>query len=669
MGLLDDTHLGTLLPENIAQGPAPSIWDSAKTAFQSSIHLDNLSVYQGDIADRFNAEMARTGVTQGQAETGVPAVANALHQLSGEEVPWYLSGYSSSRTNDMVALDEQVRAAGGKGLVELSQEVRKARRELEQQRAMDAQLAPSSLGSPTTWPRFFARLGGSMVGFSANPLQAATLGFGGFGSSVAKRIATEAAVVGATNAGIAAIGNTQRRILGEQQQSVTTAFVEGATMGLVFRGLAETGSALLNRWRPQETAPIQIPADLPHPDLVAARYAMDLHTAFQEANPYRNGAPGTKQFVADLNQITADLGLKTDTAVARFMEPMRIDADTGLINRTPEELAVMRDHPETMARLKAAQVELQTYHENRQLMLEHLDEQQRLPYLSEVLGVIGSKDAGRVADAEAVLSNKLYTDRIPALEARGGAVPELQAMQRAKEIIDQALAKYFPPRTVRETIPNKVADNGIVVEGGVPYRPPETVVTKELPGTQFGGKSWETRGILTREEMAKIFREYQAGATRKLQEHFEEYQRLAAEQATKAEHAAIVSRWNEALKLQDASKIWRAAHIPELGRLPMEEVGKMLDSAEGHVANAVEKAVETLTAKLEETTNELGKVEQVKVAHPDYVELPGGRKIPSDLPMRLLDENGVERVTTVGELAKELEADKSMLDSMRVCSL
>lgn len=246
-------------------------------------------------------------------------------------------------------------------LEQIMQQAVKARGEVDQR----VEQVSETSGFAGTLGRFVGGVEGS---FSLrDPVQLGTLFAGGFGRTVAMRIGTEMAVNAAAEGAIVSQTiNPRRQALGEPEQSVfTSALVAGLGAG-VLRGGAE-GLGVLARHTLAKASIGELNLDFrdeqlasmfrvapESPDARAGLHLVEGQQLFDHANPYGETEVGMRRFTGEVTDIYSASNGKTDTAVARFMQPEPFTLDN-----IDFELQVVREQqPELYGVLEQATARL-----------------------------------------------------------------------------------------------------------------------------------------------------------------------------------------------------------------------------------------------------------------------------------------------------------------------
>lgn len=210
------------------------------------------------------------------------------------------------------------------------------------------------------WGGTFGGIAGGIAGsFSArDPLNIITAPFGGFGKSVAMRLATEAAVVGGTEYGVQKLSvQPTQRLLGEPESNAALqALIVGAGAGVLrggFEGISALVSRALRRGEPLTDGQLRelFENQQQSPRARAGLSLLDDAEQFHAANPYSPSTVGLRQFNEDLADISNLMSGKTETAVARFLPEREFTID----NLDFDTATVKEQNPLVFARVEETQ--------------------------------------------------------------------------------------------------------------------------------------------------------------------------------------------------------------------------------------------------------------------------------------------------------------------------
>jgi hypothetical protein len=181
---------------------------------------------------------------------------------------------------------------------------------------------------------WFGRLAGGVTSAFTDPAQVPTLLAGGFGKTVAMRLATGVAANAAVAAGIQGeFANQQHQLLGEPQGSVGEAALYGGLAGLVIGGAHEGLGALAHTALAKAQLPdVHFNFDDPQlrsmfneaPDSPVSRAgieALNDNVHFEASNPYPDTEAGLRRFTGEAADIVGAFG-GTSTAIGRFLPPL-----------------------------------------------------------------------------------------------------------------------------------------------------------------------------------------------------------------------------------------------------------------------------------------------------------------------------------------------------------
>ncbi len=209
--------------------------------------------------------------------------------------------------------------------------------------------------------QFVGAVGGSFS--ERDPLLLGTLGFGGFGKTVAARIATEMGAIGAVEA-VQQYGAVEptRALLGEEPGSpLLNVGLAMAGAGLLRGGVEGLGKFVDNRRLSPQLDELELTNEMrlafeampQSPSARAGLHLLDAQADFTKANPYGQSEPATRRFIAELEDVQRVMS-GTETAVGRFLPEMPIDTQ----KLDADSLIVQAERPEIYTRLTEAQTRL-----------------------------------------------------------------------------------------------------------------------------------------------------------------------------------------------------------------------------------------------------------------------------------------------------------------------
>lgn len=208
---------------------------------------------------------------------------------------------------------------------EVLEEVMQMRREVEGRTALAGETA--SFGGAVG--QFIGAIAGSFS--MRDPLLVATLPVGGFGRTIAARIATEAGVIGAVE-GVSQFGKVEptREMLGEPEGSPFLNVLTAAAGGAVIRGGLEGLGVLARRLAPKQRQQMDVDFEdaqlrqmfennLNDPNMRAGATILNDAVRLEQASPYGASPTGMARFVAELDDVRRVLGGEPATAIGRVL--------------------------------------------------------------------------------------------------------------------------------------------------------------------------------------------------------------------------------------------------------------------------------------------------------------------------------------------------------------
>ena len=586
---------------------------------QYRVAVDNTTAsFNKSINEEFQKSIAQiSGMPGGPQPYEANVTDQALHSITGMPLPWYASAVQATglgdyqdETNKVIAVNNYIKSlknAKIKSIEDIVQE-QKAKRQTDLQ---NAQIATAQGGFGSAAGGFIGGFAGSMT----DPINLATMGFGGFGKSAALRIASEAGIFGAVNAArTAAFTNPQHLQAGEPTDNVLQAGEEGVLYGALARTLGEAGHAVFGRFfKPRDDAPaISEPTEglgelaklePENPQARAVNYALDLRQAFDEATPYPKGQNGDLQFIADMNHVVRNFPDRGETAIYQNdIRSQPIDA-TGYLSMTPDELAQIQTRPDLSHELKANTLDAKDV----QWKILSLGDESNSFKLSELLEHADPKQSEQAAKAEGILS--------PIIDQ--GLEPKGQKELRAVNTLENLYDEHFP---------NGTAD-------------------RNFYGTALN---------LTRHEAEPLLQRGLDNIQSKIDEVHGKIQDFKTEYGQKQ----IARRWLEAVKAQDAA-----------GRLDAMREGLVNPDPNLRPEEALAASKEVTEALPQISDAKLTSAVESLKAEEGLVDLGNGRMMKADTLIPTADGRGGIVMLKASDVIKDLENDRAMVEAMGSCSL
>ena len=590
--------------------------DNVIGSFQSQQNNNPFS-YANAVRDEWGKSLTLLAGQSGAPSLGQissPDIDNGLHAVTGTSIPWYSSAYGLDGVSDpnpqmtqkIVQANNYIKALKNSKIKSLEEVVAKVKAD-RQLSIQNENIARNEGGLDSTVGGFI----GGFAGYVDNPINFATLGFGGFGKVAAMRIASEAGIIGGVNAiNTAAFTNPQHTQAGEDSDSVGSAFLQGAEFGGFARGIGEAAHGILGRLLPREVekptinpqvdAVENIAKSLPeNPQARAVNYAIDLRKAFDEAKPYPDGQNGDLQFIADMNEMTKNFP-KTETAIGNFgvPSPGPINAKA-ILDVSPEELATIESRPDLLQSLKTDYVGAKDLRAN----INNLDDVNNTR-LSHILRDVNPEDAAIARKAEGTLG--------PASDQ--GLEPSGSKELRAVKILAGLKKKYLP----------------------------DSITGEELNGTDLS---------MTRDEAAGLLQQGIDIKQKNINETWGQIQDFKKQYGQEQ----IARRWLDAIRAQDA-----AGKVDDVN-------GSMLKIDPNVPARDALEVSKKVVSDLPDAMDR--KLDDALASEGNTIDLGNGRKLPADLMIPNMDSRGNIKMVRAADVLKDLENDRALVEAVGSCSI
>jgi hypothetical protein len=382
----------TMLPGDFYEGPETGFFENFEAVREQTYRVDSMLGLEQEIGRRWEENLrryeARTGRKPGFNLSDPLANRMIADRVDGRGFTNWLVRESDPWLEDSIrgdyeranAVDEEIRQIGDpeiKSFDALLQEVMQFRKETEETAA--------EVSSRRTWGGVLGGLAGGIVGSVSfrDPLTLATLGLGGVGKTVAKRIATEMAVGAATEFGVQELAiQPTRSALGEERSDVLSSVMYAALGAGAIRGIGEGVGAGL-RYAGRGAVP-EIELDFSDdglrsmfeaapesPRARAGLHLLDEDQAFRGANPYGETEIGLRRFEADLASVRAVMSGEPDTAIARVLPESDLPLD--LENLSLAVMTVREKTPEIYQRVVDTQARLAELDTNIEQAMNDID--------------------------------------------------------------------------------------------------------------------------------------------------------------------------------------------------------------------------------------------------------------------------------------------------------
>lgn len=375
-----DLSLGVDSPAAVEPAGPTNLWEDFKHQFQSTFNyneLDSSTAFTSELYDRIHDNDQRISQM-------MPDYKPPIQDVTPEDLMVMSSQFTAQDMTPVYVTQSQRTAALAKykiyeaNMEELQKkfpaEVRtfsdmfndvKAEREKAFQAVQDAGQGSGFAGTVGGF------LGGAASQFDAsrNPLQFASLFAGGFGKSVATRIATEAGVFGTGQVVQDALfTQPARQAFNEPDVNYGEDFLTAAAFGGLFRGVHEGAAPAfraledkiapgrsfaraleedIKSWHPTEDS-----FNLENPTGRAGAAIFDHDEALRAVNPYGDSDEGMARFVRDLDQMDQSYTTGEPLVDPNPREPGDIRS------ATVDRALLQAESPEVFARLTTAEAKL-----------------------------------------------------------------------------------------------------------------------------------------------------------------------------------------------------------------------------------------------------------------------------------------------------------------------
>lgn len=350
-------------------GPQPSLAQSFDQGYEQQYRVDSPYSLEAELQqgwmDSLEALHQKTGMDVTKFENSWGGYGQYAKELKGQEQSFWNRDFGGGVAPDVQAQIDEFKKADAEiaklkdpnihQFKDILDEVEQLQQQVE---AKTAKVSASQGGLGT-----LAQFAGSMVGSftSRDPVNLATLGIGGFGRSIATKMATEA-LVGGSLAAITDWGsvNPARETVGLPQHSVVQdALFAAAGAGLLTGGLEAAGRAIGHfRGGPEITPEMRdaavrsiLEAQGKSPTARAGLDLLDMQHDIERASPYGDSHAGQTRFLAEITDLQKTLGGAPETAVARFLPPVPIED----LERAADFEIVKEEAPDIWGRVQAAE--------------------------------------------------------------------------------------------------------------------------------------------------------------------------------------------------------------------------------------------------------------------------------------------------------------------------
>lgn len=372
-------YFGTdhLISPPITAGPSPSIWQSLTQGVSQQYHVDSSLGLYTEVINRYgNSIRAYENATGRSAMPTLGSSENTnlfVDDVQGRAPGWWyrniftgeLSKTEQDKLNQFREVNAWVKAQNRPDLPSMEQVIADVAR---MQQGVEAETERQS--ETSTVGGTVARFAGGAIGSLTprDPLNLATLSIGGFGKSVATRIATEAAVqAGITGITDVASVNPNRQAVGLPEHSTMYDMLLAAAGGAAFRGLGEAAHVGIKRFIGAAPEPEKLPDGGPtneelhaafdampdSPRTRAGRSILDAVDDIERVNPYGDSLNGHARFIEELRRVQDTLGGEPMTAIARFLPPLPEMPFEHIENNFDFQL-VREQQPELYGKLQSA---------------------------------------------------------------------------------------------------------------------------------------------------------------------------------------------------------------------------------------------------------------------------------------------------------------------------
>lgn len=498
------------------------------------------------------------------------------------------------------------------------------------------------------------RFAGGLVGTLADPAQLPTLLVGGFGKTVAVKIASEVATNAAASAAIQGeLINPQAKAFGEQQGSILQAALIGGALGGVFGGAREglgiLASRALDRATPnigpldfkdeQLASMFAQPSD--NPSIRAGQEALGEQAHYDASRSYPDTEAGNQRFTGEATDIYDSL-TGSQRVLAQVLPPVE---DFTFDNLDYHTQVVREQTPEVYDRLEQATARV------NDLDSQIADTQQKLDGLSvgDALAQIDQNTGDLVREYEQQLAqpNLSNVDRAALEQKIQGIVESVQATPTdLAPQIQAAEARVAEAGTKQEALAAARDLDKLYKSAG------EDTLQKAMNSVEVPLKKSLQALRASRKAAAKEFRFARNDMDQRIKQvQLEEKLResLRPQQGTATEHGPIDVEALRSDRVEEA----RAAVDEAAAKAPQEG--------------------EALGQRILDTTKEVEPAADGTLPEPPpnaMVDPEGnidfdGLKLPPDF----LVSDGLGNDIKVGDVFKAMQEDEKLVEAMRICSL
>lgn len=358
-----------LVDEEFSAGPRVGFFEAVSQGYEQQYRVDSPYSLEAEIEDRWEQSLLELERMTGQATNlpgGLGAYQYYARSVLGQDQTFFAKSFDGEVAPDVqqqiasfAKVNEQIKQLKNPNIRSFEEVLDEA---LKAQRAVEARTADvSERGDITsTIGQFIGAVGGSFS--TRDPVNLATLGIGGFGRSVAMRIATEMGIAGSLTAAtdIGAV-SANRELAGLPERDILFDVAAAAVGAGVIRGGFEGLSKLAERFTARAPEGIafdfddgqlrQMFAVADTPNTRAGDLILDDVQALERANPYGEGPAAEARFFAELQDVQRVLGGAPETAIARVLPPLPEE----YISKQADFQLVRDQAPEVYARFTEAQ--------------------------------------------------------------------------------------------------------------------------------------------------------------------------------------------------------------------------------------------------------------------------------------------------------------------------
>lgn len=413
MSFFDDGHVDTL-PGAAQPLKRVGLFEGIDIGFDQQYRVDSpfslAYEMEGEWLKTIKEYERITGESSGFAE--IPAVNYARYSnfVQGEEQSFWSRNIFSGEVAPNVqadlekfaAFNEKIKALDDprlKSFETILEEAAALQQEVEQR-------TQTSGGTAGTIGQFIGGVAGSFTG--RDPVNLATLGLGGFGKSIAARIATEMGIAGAIGGATDALGvNPNREIVGLEQRSPLQSALFAAVGAGAFRGVGEAIPALARRLGREVSPDVNLDfqdaqlasmfeANPQSPRARAGLAILDDTRELEAASPYGATRPGMARFTAELDGIARVMGGIPEAPASRATRP---EIPFEMIERAADFEIVRERAPQVWSRFEEARARI----DEIDLRVAEL-EQVQVTEMSDAIRLVDEEAGERIAAIEARLA-------------------------------------------------------------------------------------------------------------------------------------------------------------------------------------------------------------------------------------------------------------------------